>query len=270
MPRTARKKGAFSTYHIIIRGNEKKDIFFSDQDKVTFLYTLLRVKKKYNFLLYGFCLMNNHVHLIIYDNGNDISEIMRRINTSYAMYINKKYRRSGHLLQDRFRSEIIDSDRYLLAVCRYIHNNPVKANLVVKVPEYRWSSFHAYTDREKDFTGLVDTDMVLSILSENRKTAREEFLRFMQVEDKADELIMDIEEDKADSGALIVTVAEARRKLEKLKQSKNILPGQPLEKKTRNEMMKLIRQSSLLTLKEIGELFGGLDASTVSKILKSD
>ncbi|MFZ7104132.1 MAG: transposase [Peptococcaceae bacterium] len=103
MPRNARKKEEFSTYHIIVRGNERKDIFGGTNDKENFLQILSRMKKKYNFNVYCYCLMDNHAHLIIEDNGNDISQIMKSISISYAMLYNRKYQRTGHLFQDRFK-----------------------------------------------------------------------------------------------------------------------------------------------------------------------
>ena len=123
MPRQRRKKGEYNTYHVIQRGNERKNIFLFDEDRERFIETLLRMKEKYNFLVYTYCLMDNHYHLIIYDNGNDISQLMKSINTSYAIYFNRVYKRCGHLFQDRFRSELIEDDNYLLEVSRYIHNN---------------------------------------------------------------------------------------------------------------------------------------------------
>lgn len=96
MSRQVRKKGEFSTYHIIQRGNERKNIFISDADRERFLYILERMKKKYNFLIF-LLLMDNHVHLIINDNGNDISLIIKSINISYASYFNRTYKRCGHL-----------------------------------------------------------------------------------------------------------------------------------------------------------------------------
>ncbi|MCD5406443.1 MAG: transposase, partial [Desulfotomaculum sp.] len=86
--------------------------------------------------------MDNHTHLIIYDNGNDISKLIKSINISYRYYFNNTYKRSGHLFQDGFKSELIIDDNYLLQVSKYIHNNPVKAGMV---KTYKWSSYNIYT-----------------------------------------------------------------------------------------------------------------------------
>ena len=99
MPRVQREKGEFSTYHIIQRGNERKNIFLSDEDKERFIAILIKTREKYNFLVYCYCLMDNHLHLIINDNGNDISKIMKSINVSYVAYFNRIYHRYGHLFQ---------------------------------------------------------------------------------------------------------------------------------------------------------------------------
>ena len=119
MPRVARDKVEFSTYHIIQRGNERKNIFISEDDRIKFLETTYRMKEKYNFILEAYCLMDNHVHLLINDNGNDISKVVKSINISYAYYFNRKYKRVGHLFQDRFRSEVMGDDNYLISVSAY-------------------------------------------------------------------------------------------------------------------------------------------------------
>lgn len=105
--------------------------------------------------------MDNHVHLLNNDNGSDISKLMKSINVSYVAYFNRVHERSSHLFQDRFRSEIVKDDRYLLEVSRYIHNNPVKAKLVKKPGDFKWSSYNIYSEKISDDFDLIDTSMVL-------------------------------------------------------------------------------------------------------------
>ncbi len=88
--------------------------------------------------------MDNHVHLMISEGTEDLSKIMKRINVSYVYYFNQKYKRVGHLFQDRFKSENVEQDLYLLALARYIHQNPLNPPLVKKVSDYKWSSYNSY------------------------------------------------------------------------------------------------------------------------------
>src|SRR5690606_6920396 len=129
--------------HIMVRGNAKQDIFIDDQDKRKFVKTILQKRNEGLFKIYAFCIMNNHAHLVVKELKESISKFMKRITTSYAFYFNAKYERIGHVFQDRFRSEIIKNDSYLLSVIRYVHNNPEKANISYK-EDYTWSSYREY------------------------------------------------------------------------------------------------------------------------------
>lgn len=144
MPRKAREKAECSIYHISVRGNNKQNIFLDDYDRVEYLARLRRYKETYNVCIYAYCLMTNHVHLLVFDNGQDISRFMQGLNLSYAIYFNKKYGRSGHLFQERFTSKIVDNEGYLAYVSKYIHLNPVRAQLVERAEEYQWSSYSVY------------------------------------------------------------------------------------------------------------------------------
>ncbi|MGV8146463.1 MAG: transposase [Alkaliphilus sp.] len=150
MPRVARRYSESQIYHIMIRGNERKDIFLDEEDKEFFLEIMEIQKDRRTFNLYAYCLMDNHVHLVL-DEGDEysISEIMKAIQVSYVVYFNKKYSRTGHLFQGRFRSEAVEDDGYLLAVTRYVHNNPVEAKIVNNAHDFRWSSYNIYIDGEE-------------------------------------------------------------------------------------------------------------------------
>lgn len=274
MPRMQRIKAEFTTYHIIQRGNERKNIFYCDADKYRYLDIVARTKEKYNFMIYCYCLMNNHVHLLVNDNGNDISKLMKSINVSYVSYFNKVYERCGHLFQDRFRSEIIDNDPYLLEVSRYIHNNPVKAGIVARAGEYRWSSYNAYVGKATMIKNLLDTNTILDIFSEQRNKAVMEYFRFMQNDehDFADIRVIDIEEEKSNGqeNKDYINGREAAMKSIEQKLSEKKLTMEELlqDKEQRNEMIKAIRKNSSLNLKELGDLFGGLSESRISRILR--
>ena len=163
MSRLQREYSPTGCYHIMLRGNERKKIFLEDNDRRRFLDTLLKKKNETKLVVYGYCLMDNHIHLILRDNRNEISTIMKGIATSYAMFFNTKYNRVGHVFQDRFKSEAVGDERYLMAVIRYVHNNPVKAGIVEKPDQYEWSSYGGYVF--PGVTGLVDAHDVLEMIS---------------------------------------------------------------------------------------------------------
>ncbi len=197
MPRLARLKSPNTTYHIIMRGNEKKDIFLDRKDKSRFIEILTKMKEKYNYRLEAYCLMDNHVHLLINDNKNDISQIMKSINVSYVYYFNNFYGRVGHLFQDRFVSEVVADDRYLLAVSAYIHNNPVRAGIVKKPEEFQWSSMREYMGIEPEKT-IVYYDRILGVCSSSYSEAISAYYQYVRKLEKVEEIFLDIEEDRID------------------------------------------------------------------------
>ncbi|MDD2212252.1 MAG: transposase [Clostridia bacterium] len=273
MPRAARPRGEFSTYHIITRGNEKKKIFLDSGDKERFLEILSRVKTKYNFLVYVYCLMDNHLHLIIYDNGTDLSLIMKSLNVSYVSYFNRKHQRVGHLFQDRYKSEPIDDDTYLLELSKYIHNNPVKAGIVKDALEFKWSSFRQYVFGDfHDKNEILSTSKILSILSEKQDVAQQEYYQY--VSDSEETIKANISsgfisaEGKTRDSALLME--EASEKINKMAESKGLTVEELINnRKIRDEAIRELRGNSSLKLKEIGELLGGLSESRVSRILKA-
>jgi putative transposase len=129
-------------YHIITRGNQRQRVFLDEQDYTVYLLRLKKYKKKYAFRLYGFCLMPNHLHLVGEPSDpKDLSKFMHGLLRSYTAYFNKKYRKVGHLWQDRFKSKVIVKDNYLVDCIHYIELNPVRANLVKTAGDYKWSSY---------------------------------------------------------------------------------------------------------------------------------
>jgi len=121
-----------------------------------------------------------------------LSKIMKRINVSYVFYFNQKYKRVGHLFQDRFKSENVEQEKYLLALVRYIHQNPLKAGLVKRISEYKWSSYNSYLYESNYFAKMLDKDIVLGFFSSDKPTAKRKFTKFMNEDEK--EQFIDIEE----------------------------------------------------------------------------
>jgi len=143
MPRAARITIEKACYHIITRGNQKQTVFREPADYQKYILLLTRYKKRRRFKLYCFCLMPNHVHLIVeVDNPGDLNKIMRGLNLSYTLYFNLKYNKVGHLWQDRFKSKVIEKDAYLLECIKYIEANPLRASLASNINDYPWSSWN--------------------------------------------------------------------------------------------------------------------------------
>jgi Transposase and inactivated derivatives len=168
----------------MLRGNERKSIFDDREDKQQFLKDIMVKQKETGFSVYAYCLMDNHAHLLLNINSNDLSNIMKGIGVRYAFYYNNKHKRVGHVFQDRFRSEPVHDDRYLLAVMRYIHNNPVHAGIVTRAGDYPWSSFSNYVG-SNNTNELVNTQFLLEIFSSNRESAIKEFILFSNLTDDA-------------------------------------------------------------------------------------
>lgn len=148
MPRMARQKSSTKVYHVILRGNAKQDIFLDKQDYYKFFREICNTKEKYQYELYAYCLMTNHVHLILYDKNENLSRTLQSLTVSYSSYWNKKYERVGHLFQNRFLSKNVETKEYLKNLCRYVHQNPNKSG-IAKMEEYQWSSYQEYTKKAK-------------------------------------------------------------------------------------------------------------------------
>jgi len=148
MPRQARVLLDNVCYHIIARGNEKRVIFRDESDFGKYMTLILKYKERFGAKIYGWCLMPNHIHMVV--ESPQLSKFMHGIGGSYAKYFRYKYGGVGHLLQDRFKSPIIQKDRYLINCITYVEFNPVRAKLVIKAEEYKWSSYKIRILARKD------------------------------------------------------------------------------------------------------------------------
>ncbi|MCQ2592935.1 MAG: transposase [Treponema sp.] len=127
-------------YHVILRGNNKQEIFYDDRDRYFFIRKLEFYVKEMGIAVFSYCLMDNHVHILIGNANLTMSKLIQKLATSYAMYFNRKYGRCGHLFQGRYKSEPVENDRYFKTVARYILQNPLKVNNI-ELHEYKWSSY---------------------------------------------------------------------------------------------------------------------------------
>jgi putative transposase len=246
--RQARERSKSGAYHVILRGINRQDIFYEDNDYLHLLETIDKMKSDHQFEVYGYCLMTNHVHLLVRENTDSISRIMSRIGTSYASWYNRKYGRSGHVFQGRYGSECVESDDYLLTVIRYIHNNPVKAGIAQDPEKYQWSSIHAYYGYEDNLCGLTKTDFILGILDPNPKKAIQAFREFMSQENDDECLESETRHCKTDS--------EVKIEIERIMAWEPIGRLQGMEKAQRNEILRKIKTIDGVSLRQIARVTG--------------
>jgi putative transposase len=204
MPRKHRIWYPGAIYHIICRGNHREDIYRSDHDRLFYLRTLKTVQHSLPYSLHAYCLMTNHVHLQMETSQASISDIMKRINMLYTIYFNKKYETTGHLLQGRYRAELIDNNAYFLETSRYIHLNPVRANIVQHPLDYPWSSYQTYADvitRRRQ--SLVTTDKILRYFPHSRDRFYLQFVESILGEEQRSQslnLSLSLSDERRESG----------------------------------------------------------------------
>jgi len=154
MPRSVRKKSVTDTYHVMLRGIDRQVIFRDEEDYLRFLKVLSECKQLCGFELFAYCLMPNHIHLLLRVRSEPLDLVFRRLGSRFVYWYNLKYERVGHLFQDRYRSEPVEDDAYFLTVLRYILQNPMKGGLEGAPGSWPYSSYGCYKG-EEDF--LTDT-----------------------------------------------------------------------------------------------------------------
>ncbi len=185
MPRKKRIWYPGATYHVMSRGNRRTAIFKDPSDYIEFLEYLGAVKEVYPFQIHSLCLMTNHFHMAVETRDIQISKIMHKLLLLYAANYNIKYRLTGHLFENRFTGKLIEDERYFLEVSRYIHLNPVKAQMVREPLAYEHSSYSIFvsdTDghktKERNMIGeLIDTERILSCF---HNSSREQYRMFVE------------------------------------------------------------------------------------------
>src|SRR3989338_124372 len=145
MPRSTRVITEAGLYHVVARGNNRQELFHEPEDYEIYLRFILKMKSHYDFHLYHYCLMPNHVHLLLrFYEAEPFRNVMQRVNLAYAKRFRKRNHYVGHVFQGRFKSFPVEGDSYLLECGRYIERNPVRARIVLHVADYRWSSAGVY------------------------------------------------------------------------------------------------------------------------------
>jgi len=168
----ARKKRFFRRnhlHHVMFRGVNGRDVFLDDNDCVCFCLLLQAACEKHTFAVHGFCFMTNHIHLILEPLKESFQSGIHAFSFRYAQYFNHRHKRRGYLFQGRYKSILVEDETYLKRLIRYIHLNPVEANLVKHPEDFRWSSFRGYLGQ--DYYVWLTTNRILRRFGETRQAA---------------------------------------------------------------------------------------------------
>jgi len=275
--------GAF--YHVTSRGNERRSIYQTKQDFEKFMGYLESATERYGARIHCFCLMTNHYHLLLETPRGNLPVILHHLNTSYTNYFNAKKKRVGHLFQGRYKAILVEKDPYALELSRYIHLNPVRAQLVKDPLQYPWSSYSAYGEEKKRWSWL-HTEFILAQISRNKRKALRGYREYTQRgigETLKDPLKKTVASTVMGSEKFIKWVRERWVKQEMVDREvpaiKKLMRRPDLslilhecEKRfgkasleSKRMALYLSHRLSGLSLKEIGGYFGGISISAVSQ-----
>lgn len=239
MPRQERKKSESKIYHIMLRGVNQQQILQDKEDNQKFIEVLKVCKAISEFKLYAYCLMGNHIHLLIKEEKEPLEQIFKRIGSRYVYWYNVKYQRVGHLFQDRFKSEPVNDEKYFLTVLRYIHQNPVKAGIVKTCGEYKFSSYLDYIN----YNSFIDYDFVYELLS------ADEFEKFNN--QKNDDLCLELKEQVS----IRLTDEDAKQIIEKKTGCKTVEEFQRLQLNKQKMALIYFREKGM-SIRQISRLTG--------------
>ena len=237
-------EGAF--YHVITRGNQRQQIFKDKEDYVRYLRILADYKVRYEYSLYAYVLMSNHVHLLIETKEVSLSKILQGVNQSYTMYFNRKYETVGHLFQGRYKAILCDKDAYLLSLVKYIHLNPIRAKVVKSPEEYLWSSHKFYIERTVD-RGIVDMEQVLRMFSENVGKGRRLYRIYMREREevKREDIYSTVDQRVLGDDRFVEKVGQ--------KMGKSEVRGKRMHEYTLPEIATAVEEEYRVTLRQLRE-----------------
>ncbi len=263
-------------YHITSRGDRREDIYEDDTDRQAFLDVFASVVSQFNWVNYAYCLMSNHYHLLVQTPDANLSKGMRQLNGVYTQTYNRRHGKTGHLFQGRYKAILVDQDNYLLELSRYIVLNPVKAGMVKKVEDWKWSSYNAMTGVTPTADWL-QTDFLLAQFSKQRKTAIRKYREFVR-EGLTKGPIWDHLNNQIYLGDEAF-IKQVQKHLDKKKRDLQIpkVQKRPLIKalrdyekmaKTRDEAIKAAYASGGYSYQELGAYFG-LHFTWIGKIVRA-
>lgn len=252
MVRVSREKSKTGIYHVMLRGINRQNIFEDDEDRYKFLEILKYFKSICKYELYSYCLMSNHIHILLQELDDTVSVAIKRISASYVLWYNRKYDRSGHLFQERFKSEPVNDDGYFIRVLRYIHLNPIKAGITTNILETRWTSHYEYISEPN----LIDIDLILELFSPNRDNAIDLYVKYIN-EDNEDECL-DLENKIILSDNDILTYLKSLG-------IQNVSALQQMDIVSRNDTIKKIKKLDAVSLRQISRITG-ISKSVIGRI----
>jgi putative transposase len=277
MARPLRIEYPGAVYHVTSRGNGRKDIFEDDRDRLIFLSILGSVVKRYNWLCHAYCLMDNHYHLMLETPDANLSAGMRQLNGVYTQSYNRRHQKPGHIFQGRFKAILIQKENYLLELCRYVVLNPVRAGLVKKVEDWRWSSYlvTAGIGKEPEY---LNTDWILGLFNTQRTIAKRRYREFVRegIHGRASwvELQSQVLLGEEEFVGKFKEVLEDKKQIKEIPRSQRYIGIPTLDKIFRGRKTKAQRNTSIYnahmkqgyTLKEIADHLG-IHYTTISKVI---
>lgn len=245
MPRMARKCLESGFFHIMVQGISKEKIFLKKEYKEKYIYLIKFFLNKQNVNLISYCVMDNHVHIIIYaEHISELTKFMERLNTTYAMFYNKNENRVGYVFRDRFKSKLLNTKDYLAKCIKYVHMNPVKAGMVKEEKDYKYSSYNDYIEKK----GIVSEELLRKIFDNKCNYLKQ----FVQIE-YDEELFFEIEEEKITIEELKVEITNFLFKekitIEELREDKRLIKKIYNNFKTKPTKAELARQLGITRTK---------------------
>ena len=252
--RQKRKLSQSGLYHIIFKGISRQNIFEEDADYIKLKEILKKVKDEMDLVIYAYCFMTNHVHLFLKEKeSGDISKVMTKVLSHYATWFNIKYLRSGALFCNRYKSEPVEDENYYLSLVRYIHQNPLKAGMVLDIDSYPHSSYSEFITGVEEIT---DIDFTLGMLSENKTDALKQFKDFHHAEESEN---FEISESQRKSPEMI------RRIIMSEIDGKEPASIREFDKEKRNDIIKMLVQEKGIS-KSALERATGISRGTIVRI----
>lgn len=243
-------------YHVMLRSVNQQIIFEDDADYLKFLYTLADCLEKYDVDIYAYCLMSNHVHLMLRGDLKQISSFFKAVGAKYVRWYNNKYKRYGHLFQGRYNSKPIETVRYYLTTLVYIHNNPVHAGICRIPSEYPWSSFKAFYGANNPIINLNYSIRVATSL----KALQNFFASNSELFDLDEDAEYEYGETKN-----YQTDEEALQLFREITGYESTFPITKVSKAERNDIVRLLKERGL-TIMQISRLLG-ISRSTIKRII---
>lgn len=279
MARPLRIEYPGALYHITSRGNGRQKIFKDDEDRKTLLDILASTIKRYNWLCHAYCLMDTHYHLVVETPEANLSAGMRQLNGVYTQRYNRRHKLVGHLFQGRYKAILVEKESYLLELCRYVMLNPVRAEIVRKPEEWKWSSY-ASTAGIKKVPGYLEVNWILGQFGNEKDEAEKQYKKFVMASINGDSPWKNLE------GQVLLGGEDFKNKLKGLLKGKGkikeiprnqrylgrpkleeVFDGNNLDRGKRNEKMYTAHVKYGYKFKEIAEYLR-IHYTTVSKALK--